>query len=522
MQVPAGTTVTTGAQNTPGDVSSTASTGSIFRSSAGAGKKSLLPAFAAILAQEAGDTNSGKEISGVAEQADAGKLPEESALGLGDEKFIPFASLLPLDGKSSNLPHAEQTSSVTTGKKVTGRRSESDHSSGVSVKKQSALTSVSESIPVAIPVMAVLPAAVQEKQTAQHGSVERLSPAATNLIAKPSSTSNSSGALDAANHKEEWNARETAVSSVETAASPSYPAKIDSSKADSAKTDSTKIEPQITSAALDMQEGEIAIPAAVANSIAHSIPENLPQGQKFSAEAKPASSSQAVDGMGAGAPAVSRVAGEVTAVQAPASKSKTQQKADGNAGSFSVNSVRAVSPRSNPGAAFAEFSPPANDAGSASAGKNTVPSDASPFQRLDSGETPATLLHSSAHQIAVGVHDPALGWLEVQTQSSAGHISATLTAASTDAHANLTAEMPAIAQYLADRNVPLHSLNVDTQGSAAGGGQSQQPGSGQQPQQELAGQSSHISQSGAQPLRGTAQDVSTTETVSASRISVRA
>ena len=186
-----------------------------------------------------------------------------------------------------------------------------------------------------------------------------------------------------------------------------------------------------------------------------------------------------------------------------------------------MNSVTAASPRSNPGTSFAEFSPRANDAGSASVGKNVVSSDASPFQRLDSGETAPTLLHSSAHQIAVGVHDPALGWLEVQTQSSAGHISATLTAASTDAHANLTAAMPAITQFLADRNVPLHSLNVDTQGSAAGGGQSQQPGSGH-PQQELARQNGQISQSGAQPLRGTAQDMSTTETVSASRISVRA
>src|SRR6202012_6207102 len=105
-QVPTGPTGTSGAQNTPGDVSSTASTGSIFRSSAGsgAGKKSLLPAFATILAQEAGESNSGKEITGAAEQADAGKLPEESALGLGEEKLIPFASLLPLEGKGSGLP----------------------------------------------------------------------------------------------------------------------------------------------------------------------------------------------------------------------------------------------------------------------------------------------------------------------------------------------------------------------------------------------------------------------------------
>jgi hypothetical protein len=440
-----------------------------------------------------------------------------------------------LEGKSSHLPHAAQASSGANGKSVTGRRGESDHSSGVSVKKQSASTSASESIPVAVPVLAVLPVPVQTKQTAQHVShvsAETLSTAPANLLAKPllvrsGSASNSSVAPDAANHKEEWSAREAAVSSAETATSPSSPA---------------KIEPQIAPAALDVQEGEIANPTAAPNSIAHFMPENLPQGQKFSAEAKPASLSpaslspaslspaslshaslsHAVDGIGAGAPAVSRVAGEVAAVQAPASKSKTQQKADGNAGSFSLNSVPAASSRSNPGAAFAEFSPRANDVGSASVGENIASSDASPFQRLDSGETPATLLHSSPHQIAVGVHDPALGWLEVQTQSAAGHISATLTAASTDAHANLTAEMPAITQYLADRNVSLHSLNVDTQGSAAGGGQSQQPGSGQPQQQEFARQSDPISQSGAQPLRSTVQDASTTETVSASRISVRA
>jgi hypothetical protein len=520
VQVPAGTTVTSGAPNTSGGVSSTASSGSIFRSTAGsgAGKKSLLPAFATILAHEAGESNSGKEISGAAEQADAGKLPEESALGLGEEKLIPFASLLPLEGKGSGLPHAEQTPSTTSSKKnVTSHRSESGDSSSVSGKKQSASTSVSEPIPITVPVMAVLPTPVQAKQTVQHVSVEKLSPAPANLMVKSGSASNGSVTPGAADHKEEWNAREVAASSAETATSPSYPAEIDS-----AKTDAAKIEPQVTLAALNIQAGEITNPAVAANSVAHSIPENLRQGQKFSAEAKRASSlAPAADGIGAGAPAASRAAAEVTAVQASASKSKTQQKIEGNAGSFSVNSVTAASPRSNPATSFAEFSPRANDAASASVGKNVVSSDASPFQRLDSGETAPTLLHSSAHQIAVGVHDPALGWLEVQTQSSAGHISATLTAASTDAHANLTAAMPAITQFLADRNVPLHSLNVDTQGSAAGGGHSQQPGSGQ-PQQELARQSGHVPQSGAQPLRGAAQDVSATETVSASRISVRA
>jgi hypothetical protein len=106
-----------------------------------------------------------------------------------------------------------------------------------------------------------------------------------------------------------------------------------------------------------------------------------------------------------------------------------------------------------------------------------VASEVTPFQHLDAGAPPVALLHGSPHQIAVGVHDPSLGWLEVQTQSSAGHISATLTAASVEAHASLAAQAPAITQYLADREVSVHSLHVHTQAGtqngASGGGQSQ-------------------------------------------------
>lgn len=101
--------------------------------------------------------------------------------------------------------------------------------------------------------------------------------------------------------------------------------------------------------------------------------------------------------------------------------------------------------------------------------------EANAFQRLDAGESPATLLHGGPHQVIVGVHDPSLGWVEVQTQSSAGHVSATLTTASLEAHANLAAQAPAITQYLADRNVSVHSVNVHAQGNAQNGG----PGSGQ-------------------------------------------
>lgn len=107
--------------------------------------------------------------------------------------------------------------------------------------------------------------------------------------------------------------------------------------------------------------------------------------------------------------------------------------------------------------------------------------EANAFQHLDAGESPATLLHCSPHQVAIGVHDPLLGWVEVQTQSSAGHINATLTTASLEAHASLAAQSPAITQFLADRNVSIHSVNVHTQMGAQSGGSGNgqpQPGSG--------------------------------------------
>lgn len=107
--------------------------------------------------------------------------------------------------------------------------------------------------------------------------------------------------------------------------------------------------------------------------------------------------------------------------------------------------------------------------------------EANAFQHLDAGGSPATLLHSSPHQVAIGVDDPLLGWVEVQTQSSAGHINATLTAASLEAHASLAAQSTAITQFLADRNVSIHSMNVHTQMGAQSGGSGNgqpQPGSG--------------------------------------------
>jgi len=149
--------------------------------------------------------------------------------------------------------------------------------------------------------------------------------------------------------------------------------------------------------------------------------------------------------------------------------------------------------------------------------------EASAFQRLDAGEYPATLLNSSPHQVAVGVHDPSLGWVEVQTQSSAGHISATLTTASLEAHASLAVQAPSITQYLADRNVSVLSVNVHTQMGAQNGG----PGGGQ-PQSGSGGayhgphELRNVGARSSRPLPNEAGNGIMPQALNASRISVRA
>jgi hypothetical protein len=146
------------------------------------------------------------------------------------------------------------------------------------------------------------------------------------------------------------------------------------------------------------------------------------------------------------------------------------------------------------------------------------------FQRLDSSDAPTTLVRTGARQLVVGVHDPLLGWLQVQTQSSAGHINATVTAGSAEAHASLAAQAPAIVQYLADRDVSVHSLNVhvqaDQQGGARGGGQSQS-GAGNRHQEMQEQRGVGVAEIGLSPFSETSNgNMPTTET--ASHISIHA
>jgi len=64
------------------------------------------------------------------------------------------------------------------------------------------------------------------------------------------------------------------------------------------------------------------------------------------------------------------------------------------------------------------------------------------------------------HSVAVGIEDPAHGWIEVRAQGTAGQVTASLAAASPEAHAALHAQLPAMAQYLAERDLGVRSVAV--------------------------------------------------------------
>lgn len=98
------------------------------------------------------------------------------------------------------------------------------------------------------------------------------------------------------------------------------------------------------------------------------------------------------------------------------------------------------------------------------------------YDRIDQGIAPV-VLHSGAQHVSVGVHDPDLGWVEIQTQGIAGHVDATLVTPSGQSHASLAAQLPAMAQYLAQQDVKVgtlvvhhHALGGGSGGSSGGSG----------------------------------------------------
>lgn len=82
----------------------------------------------------------------------------------------------------------------------------------------------------------------------------------------------------------------------------------------------------------------------------------------------------------------------------------------------------------------------------------------------------ATFLRANARHVDVGVNDPTHGWIEIRAQNSAGHVAAALHPASADLRSQLHAELPALTQYLADRQIKVQTLTVEHGARGTGGG----------------------------------------------------
>jgi len=116
------------------------------------------------------------------------------------------------------------------------------------------------------------------------------------------------------------------------------------------------------------------------------------------------------------------------------------------------------------------------------AASSAAPLAASPYDKIDQGASPV-VLRAGAQHVTVGVRDPDLGWVEIRTQNTAGHVDATLAASSSQTHDTLAAQLPAMAQYLQERDVRVGTLAVQHPfpQASAGGGQNGSQNSGSNP-----------------------------------------
>lgn len=94
-----------------------------------------------------------------------------------------------------------------------------------------------------------------------------------------------------------------------------------------------------------------------------------------------------------------------------------------------------------------------------------------PYARMDADppnglSAPPVVLHSGAQQVAVGIEDSSLGWVEIRAQHVSGHVEATLLTASGATQTSLAAQLPAMAQFVAQRDVRLATLAVQQQAPA--------------------------------------------------------
>ncbi len=100
------------------------------------------------------------------------------------------------------------------------------------------------------------------------------------------------------------------------------------------------------------------------------------------------------------------------------------------------------------------------------------------FERIDTSAAPQVLA-GTPQRLSIGVRDPALGWVEIHTRTAAGEISVALATPSAASHTAISAQLPAIRDYLSGQQVRVDHLTAE-QFSASSGGRDNSAGN--QPQ----------------------------------------
>jgi hypothetical protein len=79
------------------------------------------------------------------------------------------------------------------------------------------------------------------------------------------------------------------------------------------------------------------------------------------------------------------------------------------------------------------------------------------FERMDTAAAPH-VIESTPHRLAVGVDNAGLGWVEIHTSNTAGHVSATVAAGSAESHREIATQLPAMREFLTGEHVRVDSL----------------------------------------------------------------
>jgi flagellar hook-length control protein FliK len=113
----------------------------------------------------------------------------------------------------------------------------------------------------------------------------------------------------------------------------------------------------------------------------------------------------------------------------------------------------------------------------------SAPGTAATFERMDGAAEPQ-VIERTPQRLAVGVRDPALGWVEIRTRAAGGQIGAVMATASPGAHQALAPALPAIRDYLASQQVRVDHLAAEFFSPSASGGGSHGTGhaAGNQPE----------------------------------------